>query len=517
MRCRCDHQSPCSSIPLPWSVYNHLRSATRQSDPRAPNPSTRHNAILPQSIVAKALGRDADDLSEGSNQARGGRERSVTTSETHKEKIKSLVTHWLARSKSSIRNIPTDRINNLSKDLELESILRVVGADELKTKRRKEFCEPFEVEVEELIKTVRKQIKDAEELEQLRKSDEENKDLHKQIQAAVSKGLEAQGKTLEEGLGKTLEEGLGRHQQEQTKVEARFLQSLGGMEQRLGKTLDDMRLEQRAQTNALRTLLSDDYKIPKLVIMLPAGEQNKKAKAALGKLGLKSVTERFLCKKMKLYFVCEISRNVPEGAKGFDITIPSDQVQQWLKDYGPAIKVGFQCLKWCTCFAKTVGVPIDLGGLGQSVEDGISKVQQMAEVFDEFMQENEVPTGQIADWVDRAAQGQNIDLKHLPPAAMQVKQSYEQLVLLLKQDLGGLEDEKKNAAKIKANSMLIKAISNPELGEKGNVIGWVSPKYEELWKLHGDQGYLKVKAPTVGSEMIDEHAPREAKSCCTVQ
>ena len=197
-------------------------------------------------------------------------------------------------------------------------------------------------------------------------------------------------------------------------------------------------------------------------------------------------------------------------------------MQQWLKDYGPAIKVGFQCLKWGACFAKTVGVPIDLGSVSQSIKDGISEVQQMAEAFDEFFQENigdELSPSAIAEWVDGAAQGRAVVPQHLPPAATQVKRSYEQLVALLKKDLGGLDDEKKNAAKVKASSKLIKAISNPELGEKGNAVGWVSPQYEELWKLHGDQGYLKVKAPTVDKQMINEHAQRahQAKPCCTVQ
>jgi hypothetical protein len=227
-----------------------------------------------------------------------------------------------------------------------------------------------------------------------------------------------------------------------------------------------------ANSSMLRTLLVGEHDCPRWLVALPKPAETKRLKKVAGWFNPK----HWLGKKMLLFFVCPVTMDTV--GSGIELTMPAD----WVKRYGPAIRVGLSMLRLGIGVAKLSGVPLpDIGELGiQAVNEVERRAAYLGEICDGLREQLEgASLGGVVSWAERQLDGVK-SAAGAPPeqeTGEAIRHSYQQVVSLL----GSLE-KGKTVRDIVDRCGLVKAICDGD-----GSVEWVAERWRAAYERHGSR------------------------------
>ena len=195
---------------------------------------------------------------------------------------------------------------------------------------------------------------------------------------------------------------------------------------------------------------------------------------------LKAARKIFFGTRLTLYFVCELTGEVPSGAEGIEIRLPDKSMQTFLRKCGPILKVGFQSLKYGSKVGKACGVPLDLGPLADAFDDTLNAVQQVASALDALMGDMKIEDSAVmyTSWLNSNGNGQH-NAQDQPEAGNVVKRSYRELRDFIAAARSKTDLSESDLRDIRDKSKLKRAFDD------SGKVGYVAERYEDLWARHG--------------------------------
>lgn len=156
-------------------------------------------------------------------------------------------------------------------------------------------------------------------------------------------------------------------------------------------SIHDLHTSMSANSTMLSTLLQSEHDCPRWLIVVPKPPPASKAKRAYEWLHPKS----WVGKSMLLFFVCPVTMDTV--GEGFELTMQ----KEWVREYGPAIRVGLSILRLGVGVAKLTGVPLpSLGAAGQEMLDTLeARASLISEMCEGVREELEgAGLGEVSKW-----------------------------------------------------------------------------------------------------------------------
>jgi hypothetical protein len=263
----------------------------------------------------------------------------------------------------------------------------------------------------------------------------------------------------------------------------------------LGAQVSQLAQGVSANSSMLGSLLQGEHDCPRWLVVVPKPPPKTAAKRALELLHPKSW---LLNRSVVLHFVCPVTMRAV-GA-GFELQLPKD----WVKKYGPAIRVGLTMLKLGAGVGRLAGLPIPtLDGVSGELQKQTAFLKQVGEGIAAEL--DAAGLGCVNEWVESKleaaagglAAGASVasDTKGLVPER-EVQRSYAEVRGLL----DALEPTGEGwEAKVRDGRRcgLVKAVH----GESGS-FEWVSGEWKAAYERAGPRLLGRSE------EELQEHAER---------
>ena len=155
--------------------------------------------------------------------------------------------------------------------------------------------------------------------------------------------------------------------------------------------IHDLHTSVSANSTMLSTLLQSEHDCPRWLIVVPKPPPASKARRAYEWLHPKS----WVGKSMLLFFVCPVTMDTV--GEGFELTMQ----KEWVREYGPAIRVGLSILRLGVGVAKLAGVPLpSVGAAGQEMLDTLeARASLISEMCEGVREELEgAGLGEVSKW-----------------------------------------------------------------------------------------------------------------------
>jgi hypothetical protein len=252
--------------------------------------------------------------------------------------------------------------------------------------------------------------------------------LRKQLEKAKEDGDEVSMRRIMEQLKKMEEDG------KETRAGVEVLNRKQDM---LLEKVDDIALTlsnfQRATEAMLKSILIDEF-APKYVLMRPAGKE----KGRLKNLKYRCNPKNWVNKKVEVYFVCPITLECV--GEGYELTLPKD----WVKKYGPAIRISLTVLKAACGVGRLAGLPIpNINDIADAVTERVfGDAEYVSNMLDNITKKmNKAGLGFVVEFMDEKVKDVTTievakDVEGLPKPEEVVRASYAEIkqIAVLVQD-----------------------------------------------------------------------------------